>query len=58
MDDRAAITALLHVARRLSEQGDPPAGDGYLVFTTNGELCLPTLSTHGYEVSSATRSLR
>ena len=35
MDDRAAITALLHAARRLSEQGDPPAGDVYLVFTTD-----------------------
>jgi putative aminopeptidase FrvX len=38
MDDRAAITALLHVARQLSEQGDPPAGDVSLEFTTNGEI--------------------
>lgn len=38
MDDRAAITALLHVARQLSEQETPPAGDVYLVFTTNEEV--------------------
>jgi putative aminopeptidase FrvX len=38
MDDRAAITALLQVARRLSDQNDLPAGDVYLVFTTNEEV--------------------
>ena len=36
MDDRAAVTALLEAARLLREQR--PAGDVYLVFTTNEEV--------------------
>jgi putative aminopeptidase FrvX len=38
MDDRAAIAALLQVARRLSESDGPQAGDVYLVFTANEEV--------------------
>lgn len=38
MDDRAAVLALLMVARRLKEAGRRPAGDLYLVFTTNEEI--------------------
>jgi putative aminopeptidase FrvX len=38
MDDRAACTALLDTARRLHESGRRPAGDVYLVFTTNEEV--------------------
>jgi putative aminopeptidase FrvX len=37
MDDRAAITVLLQVARMLSEHEGSPA-DVYLVFTTNEEI--------------------
>ncbi|WP_370486991.1 M42 family metallopeptidase [Mycobacterium sp. pV006] len=37
MDDRAPVTALLGAARRLRD-GAPPAGDVYLVFTTDEEL--------------------
>jgi putative aminopeptidase FrvX len=35
MDDRAAITALLQVAGRLSQRAERPVGDVYFVFTTN-----------------------
>jgi putative aminopeptidase FrvX len=38
MDDRAALTALLHVVRLLDTQGDTLAGDLYVVFTTNEEI--------------------
>ena len=38
MDDRAAITALLQAARRLSQLDGRPAGDVYFVFTTNEEI--------------------
>jgi putative aminopeptidase FrvX len=38
MDDRAAITALLLTVRRLHEQGQRPAADLYVVFTTNEEI--------------------
>jgi putative aminopeptidase FrvX len=38
MDDRAAITALLQVARRLSQRAERPVGDVYFVFTTNEEI--------------------
>jgi putative aminopeptidase FrvX len=38
MDDRAAITALLQAARRLSQPAERPAGDVYFVFTTNEEI--------------------
>lgn len=38
MDDRAACTALIDSARRLHESGERPAGDVYLVFTTNEEV--------------------
>jgi hypothetical protein len=38
MDDRAAITALLQAARRLSQHDGRPAGDVYFVFTTNEEI--------------------
>lgn len=38
MDDRAAVTALLQVARKLSARSEPPAGDVYLVCTTNEEV--------------------
>jgi putative aminopeptidase FrvX len=38
MDDRAAVVALLDVARRLREREERPAGDVYLVFTTNEEI--------------------
>jgi putative aminopeptidase FrvX len=37
MDDRAAIVVLLQTARRLRSSGSP-AGDVYLVFTTNEEI--------------------
>ncbi|MEW5811923.1 MAG: M20/M25/M40 family metallo-hydrolase [Actinomycetota bacterium] len=37
LDDRAAITALLCAARQL-RAGPPPAGDVYLVFTTDEEI--------------------
>jgi putative aminopeptidase FrvX len=38
LDDRAAVTALLDVARRLHDGGQHPADDVYLVFTTNEEI--------------------
>jgi putative aminopeptidase FrvX len=38
MDDRAWVTALLQAARLLGELGQRPAGDVYLVFTTNEEI--------------------
>lgn len=38
LDDRAAVTALLQAARVLREGGQRPAGDVYLVFTTNEEI--------------------
>lgn len=38
MDDRAAVTALLRAARQLRTLGQRPAGDVYLVFTTNEEI--------------------
>lgn len=38
MDDRAALTVLLEAARRLREPEQRPAGDVYLVFTTNEEI--------------------
>ena len=38
MDDRAPVTALLQAARLLRERGHRPAGDVYLVFTTNEEI--------------------
>lgn len=38
MDDRAACTALLEAARLLHDSGERPAGDVYLVFTTNEEV--------------------
>ena len=38
LDDRAAVTALLHAARQLRERGQRPADDAYLVFTTNEEV--------------------
>jgi putative aminopeptidase FrvX len=60
MDDRAALSALLRVARVFSEQTAPPPGDVYLVFTTNEEIggvggsyasrCLPGDLTVAVEV--------
>ncbi len=38
LDDRAAVTALLHAARLLRDRGQRPADDVYLVFTTNEEI--------------------
>jgi putative aminopeptidase FrvX len=38
LDDRAAVTALLHAAQLLREGGQRPAHDVYLVFTTNEEI--------------------
>jgi putative aminopeptidase FrvX len=38
LDDRAAVTALLHGARLLRERGQRPTDDVYLVFTTNEEI--------------------
>jgi putative aminopeptidase FrvX len=38
MDDRAAVVVLLETARRLRPSGCGPAGDVYLVFTTNEEV--------------------
>ncbi|OBK15891.1 M42 family metallopeptidase [Mycobacterium asiaticum] len=38
LDDRAAVTALLNVARLLRESDQRPAEDLYLVFTTNEEV--------------------
>ncbi|MFZ1176729.1 MAG: M20/M25/M40 family metallo-hydrolase [Mycobacterium sp.] len=38
LDDRAAVTALLHAARLLRERGQRPPDDVYLVFTTNEEI--------------------
>ncbi len=38
LDDRAAVTALLTAARLLRERGQRPAGDVYVVFTTNEEV--------------------
>ena len=38
MDDRAALTALVSVARQLSEHDRQLPGDVYLVFTTNEEV--------------------
>jgi putative aminopeptidase FrvX len=38
IDDRAAVTALLQVMRRLREGAHRPAADVYAVFTTNEEI--------------------
>jgi putative aminopeptidase FrvX len=38
MDDRAPVAALLDATRRLREGGRRPAGDLYVVFTTNEEI--------------------
>ena len=38
LDDRAAVTALLHAARLLRDRGQRPADDVYFVFTTNEEI--------------------
>jgi putative aminopeptidase FrvX len=38
LDDRAAVTALLHAARLLRERGERPADDVYVVFSTNEEI--------------------
>jgi putative aminopeptidase FrvX len=38
MDDRASVTALLQAARMMREGGQRPAGDVFLVFTTNEEI--------------------
>jgi putative aminopeptidase FrvX len=38
LDDRAAVTALLHAARQLRGREQRPANDVYLVFTTNEEI--------------------
>jgi len=38
LDDRAPVVALLEAARRLQETRRRPAGDVYLVFTTNEEI--------------------
>jgi putative aminopeptidase FrvX len=38
MDDRASVTALLQAARMMREGGRRPAGDVFLVFTTNEEI--------------------
>jgi putative aminopeptidase FrvX len=38
LDDRAAIAALLDVARQLHDAGQRPSDDVYLVFTTNEEI--------------------
>ncbi len=38
LDDRAAVTALLRAAQLLEASGQRPAGDVYLVFTTNEEI--------------------
>jgi putative aminopeptidase FrvX len=38
MDDRAAVAALLQAARLMAQQDRRPAGDVYLVFTTNEEI--------------------
>ncbi|OMC09383.1 MULTISPECIES: M42 family metallopeptidase [unclassified Mycobacterium] len=38
LDDRAAVTALLHAARLLRDRSQRPAHDAYLVFTTNEEI--------------------
>jgi putative aminopeptidase FrvX len=38
MDDRAAVTALLQAAQRLSSRVSPLAGDVYFVFTANEEV--------------------
>lgn len=38
LDDRAAVTALIQVARQLATRDDPTPGDIHLVFTTNEEV--------------------
>ncbi|MGZ4510392.1 MAG: M42 family metallopeptidase [Mycobacterium sp.] len=38
LDDRAAVTALLRAARLMREDGQRPAEDTYLAFTTNEEI--------------------
>ncbi len=38
LDDRAAVTALLRVARQLHDSGRRPVDDVYLVFTTSEEI--------------------
>jgi putative aminopeptidase FrvX len=38
LDDRAAVTALLQMARQMREDGQRPAGDIYVIFTTNEEI--------------------
>jgi putative aminopeptidase FrvX len=60
MDDRAAVTALLQAAQRLSSRVSPLAGDVYFVFTANEEVggvggsyasrCLPGDLTIALEV--------
>jgi putative aminopeptidase FrvX len=60
MDDRAAVTALLQAAQRLSSRVTPLAGDVYFVFTANEEVggvggsyasrCLPGDLTIALEV--------
>jgi putative aminopeptidase FrvX len=39
MDDRAAITALIQLARRLSVSIERPVSDVYFVFTASEEIC-------------------
>lgn len=38
MDDRASIVAVVQAVRELVRDGDGPAGDVYVVFTTNEEI--------------------
>lgn len=51
MDDRAAVTVLLHAARRLREREQRPVSDIFFVFTTNEEI-------GGVGGSYASRTLR
>lgn len=65
LDDRAAVTALLHAARILHDRGQRPAEDVYFVFTTNEEIggvggsyasgTLPGTLTVGLEVGPTER---
>jgi putative aminopeptidase FrvX len=65
LDDRAAVTALLRAAQLLEASGQRPAGDVYLVFTTNEEIggvggsyasaTLPGTLTLGLEVGPTER---
>jgi len=63
LDDRAAVTALLRAARLLHDRGLAPQPATLGAFMSDashskasgltpraGRLCLPTLSTHGFEV--------